>query len=63
MPDRKAKGFGKTDAADLLVAGADNAAWGIAVWTVPARSFIALISLARSLVKTVADCLAREIPT
>src|SRR3546814_4360076 len=43
------------DAAAELVTGA------IAVWTVPARSWIAATSLARSLVKIVADCLAREI--
>lgn len=37
--------------------------WDSAVWTTPARSLIADVSFARSLVTIVADSFAREMPT
>src|SRR3546814_4190926 len=49
--------------AALSAAGVGMAAWTMAVCNCPARSLMADTSLPRSLVKMVADSLARDMPT
>lgn len=61
--DREDSDRGSAAPATLQTAGDGMAVCAIAVWTDPARSPIAEISLARSLVTIVADTFEREIPT